>query len=165
MIKKYLLFFLWLVGFLYIPKLYTQNFNFYLERNIGVKNNFKYNKTGFIDLNEKKFLENYRIVIEMHNNTEKEITAIIIRYSFSLIIEKNNQKYRTIPLLSSSIRASSIKKYSKKKLFIYDFSSALREAKKFSTIGYKPVELVMEIMKEPKKQEELEIFSYTFPFK
>lgn len=155
------LFFLFFSSFLS-----AQSFEFSLEKNIsGIKNKLKYEKVSEINFDSKNLTKDYRIALNIKNDSQTNFTAMVIRYSFKLNMSKNDKNFQTISLFASSIRVSEIKKGSSKQIYIYDIKNIFPEMKRFLDAGYKPVEIIFETMKEPRKNEDVIAYSAQFPIK
>ncbi|HOJ86581.1 MAG: hypothetical protein N2Z60_08825 [Elusimicrobiales bacterium] len=155
------LFFLFFSSFLS-----AQSFEFSLEKNIsGIKNKLKYEKVNEINFDAKNLNKDYRIALNIKNDSQTNFTAMVIRYSFKLNMSKNDRNFQTVSLFASSIRVSEIKKGISKQIYIYDIKNIFPEMKRFLDAGYKPVEIIIETMKEPRKNEDLIAYSAQFPIK
>ncbi len=144
----------------------AQSFEFSLEKNIsGIKNKLKYEKVSEINFDSKNLTKDYRIALNIKNDSQANFTAMVIRYSFKLNMSKNDRNFQTISLFASSIRVSEIKKGGSKQIYIYDIKNIFPEMKRFLDAGYKPVEIILETMKEPRKNEDVIAYSAQFPIK
>ncbi|MEF3280519.1 MAG: hypothetical protein K6357_06095 [Elusimicrobiota bacterium] len=144
----------------------AQNFTFSLEKSkIGIKAKPKYDTVSSVIINSNNVKHNYRIKITARNDTKKDITAIILRYSFKLTLKKHEKIIQTISLYSSGLRISEIKAGKEKVVFIYELKNVFDQLKRFLESGYEPLDLVVDIMKEPKRNEDFVSYSVAFPLK
>ncbi len=133
---------------------YTGDIDIWLERNESkVPSKTSYIKTNTLKLSSKN--KNYRIAVKLINSTPFDMEAVVVRYSIRLSIQKATQTFETVGLISSSLRTSDIKKNSSKVFYIYDIKKIFDEILRYKKLSYKPVEVKVETMKEPKKKEEV----------
>lgn len=148
--------------------LYAEKFDISLERNTGgIENRLKYYAVEEVVVDNKKLRPygNYRIKLKVINEDSKNITTIVLKYSFRLVLHKGNNQLQTISLFSSSLRISEIKKNSSKESYVYDIKNLFPEISKFVDAGYQIDGIVFEIMKEPKKGEDITLNQITIPVK
>lgn len=141
---------------------YSGNIDIWLERNESkVPSKASYIKTNTLKLSSKN--KNYRIAVKLINSTHADMEAVVIRYSIRLAIQKTTQTFETVGLISSSLRTSDIKKNSSKVFYIYDIKKIFDEVVRYKKLSYKPVEVKVETMKEPKRNEEVLFRTVSFP--
>lgn len=149
------------LNILFSINIFSLTIDFSLEQNIRrMKANPKYVLVESIDLNKTN--HDYRVVLNIKNNTQFNYSAIAFRYSFKLNLKKGDNTYQTISLYSSTLRVSEIKKDITKKIFIYEIKNIFSSILKYKKFGYLPVEIVLDVMKEPKKDEELNFYTASF---
>lgn len=136
-----------------------------LEKNFGmITSKPLYKKVEYINISEKN--KDFRIRLDFKNTTDKNLKAIVIRYSIGFIVEKDSTTIETISLVSSHLRESEIKPNKSKSLYIYNVKSLLtKELYRLINAGYKPIGLKLRIMKEPKKDERIFLKEITFNIK
>ncbi|MCX7905657.1 MAG: hypothetical protein N2446_03030 [Elusimicrobiales bacterium] len=136
----------------------------FLEKNIAkFTSKPLYSRVEYINLSEKK--QNIRIRINFKNSQSKKLKAIVIRYSLKILFEKDSNRFETISLISSFVREGEIEPYGSKTFYIYGIKNIFTEISKFRKIGYKPIFLKVELMKEPKKDEEIFMKDFLFEIK
>lgn len=149
------------LNLLFSINVFSQNIDFSLEHNIGkIRANPKYVLVESIDLNKKN--QDYRVVVNIKNTSQFDYSAVVFRYSFKLNLKKGDNTYQTISLYSSTLRVSKIKKTMTKKIFIYEIKNIFSSILKYKQFGYLPLEIILEVMKEPKKNEELNFYTASF---
>lgn len=148
--------------------LFSQSLDLKLEKSIGgidAKPKYEFSDSIYLHSTDKgnklKFYD-YRVAVLITNTSDKKMTGIRLRYDIKLNIKKDDNIYRTVSLYSSSLRISEIKSNKSKKIYIYDLKNVFPEIHRFLNAGYTPYEVVIDIMKEPKKGEDY-VF-YSFPF-
>jgi len=142
---------------------FSQNVDAVLEENIiGIKKTFTY-----IESNDVKFGDNlrkkYRIKFVIKNDTDTDITAVVFRYSLKIGIKKEGNTFYTIPFFSSSFRVSKLKKSSVKNVYVYEINNLIDEIKKYVNLGYTPSSINVDLMREPKKNQDFYFYSKEFP--
>jgi len=152
-----ILFFYFISGFIF-----SQNIEVVLEKNISsIKKSFNYNEVENFKL-DKDFKNRYRLKINVKNDAENSITAVVFRYSFSLVVKKDEKLFNTVSLFSSYFRISELKKSSIKKVYIYEINNLVDEIKKYIQAGYIPFLIKVDIMREPKKGYDFAFYSKEF---
>lgn len=143
--------------------LFAHEVSIFLEQNVAkVASKPSYKKVDFLIFSKRN---DFRIRIDFQNRYDYSLKAIVIRYSIKLIVQRESSNFETISLISSNLRESEIKPNSKKSLYIYSINSLFREIIKFKNAGYEPVALKLEIMKEPKKGEDILFKTAVFEIK
>ncbi|MCX7641175.1 MAG: hypothetical protein N2Z20_00890 [Elusimicrobiales bacterium] len=122
-----------------------------------------YTKIEYINLSERN--NNFRVRVNFKNTSSKKLKAIVMRYSFKIILERNSNRFETISLVSSFLRESEIKPYESKSFYIYGIKNLFMEINKLRKVGYKPMFVKIELMKEPKKDEDIIIKDALFEIK
>jgi hypothetical protein len=144
----------------------AQSIDLSIEKNISrIKNNFSYFPSDSFVVSKGKEKNDYRIRMDIKNDLNKEITALVIKYSFKLNLRKNGRSIQTISIFTSSIRVSDIKAGQSKIVYIYETKNIFSEIKKVMSAGYEIVDVVFDIMVEPKKDIDIFVYSKTFPVK
>jgi hypothetical protein len=148
--------------------LFSQSLDLKLEKSVGgIEAKPKYELSDSIylhsiDRDNKLKSDDYRIAVLITNTSDKKMTGIILRYDIKLNIKKDDNTYRTVSLYSSSLRVSEIKSHRSRKVYIYDIKNVFPEIQRFLNAGYTPFEVVIDIMKEPKKGEDYVFYSIPF---
>jgi len=129
----------------------------------------KYYTTKEILLNSKNnFLYSYRIAINVINSTDKPVEGLVYRYAISTKFKKKGNTEEGIwgvPFISDEIRISKLLPKAEKKIYIFELN--LKQIlDKIKNNDFEIESLRIEIMKEPKKEDEkIEIFTNYFPIK
>jgi hypothetical protein len=150
--------------YLFSNLLFSQNIDITLEKNISeFKKGFGYYlKSDVVNLSETGKNNKYRLRVVVSNDTKEKLCAIILRYSLKLTLRKNNEIIHTVSLFSSSLRISQLDPLSSKNFYIYDINNLFTEIKKFMKTNYIPVSIIVEMMREPKKGQELLFYTKSF---
>ncbi|MGC8866925.1 MAG: hypothetical protein ACP5IO_03100 [Elusimicrobiales bacterium] len=131
----------------------SQTIDIWLEKNESkIPSKTSYVKVDAFRLSKNK---DYRIVVRLINSTNYDMGAVVMRYSLRLELEKSSTTFETVSIIASSLRASDVKRNSSKNFYIYDIKKIFNDILRYKKLSYKPVNLKVEIMKEPKKNEEM----------
>lgn len=149
----YLLFFL-------VNSVSAHEIDMFLEQNFAkITSKPSYKKVDYLKISKKN---DFRIKLIFRNTSEHSLKTIVIRYSIKLIVQKDSSNFETVSLISSNLRESEIKSMTNKVFYIYSINNLFREISRFKNAGYLPIALKVEVMKEPKKGEEILFKSVIF---
>lgn len=148
--------FLFLCGFLS-----CYDIDVWMEKNVSkIPSKINYKRVDSVKISSRN--KDYRFIVNVINSDNKNIETMSLRYSIKAVVERNGSIYETVSLISSSLRGVNIKSGSSKKLHIYNLRNIFSEISKYMNAGYNPVEIKIEVMKEPKKSEELSFKVFSF---
>ncbi|PIS47953.1 MAG: hypothetical protein COT17_00780 [Elusimicrobia bacterium CG08_land_8_20_14_0_20_51_18] len=134
-----------------------------------VKNASIYYKASEILLNSRdKLLYKYRLAVNLKNESPVLADGLVFRYAVFSKIKKSTGSAEgiwSVPFYSGEVRVSKMGPSSGKKIYILNFDLA-EQLRKIRNSGFEIEAVKIEIMKEPKKEDEtVDIFSRTINLK